>query len=87
MLTVSPVARLHSAIATCIVGVFAAASTPLLAQTAAPVLIGTCLVPNTGDTSKWTTASSPIERAAGVHDLYFVFTGGETTKFDYWKFQ
>jgi hypothetical protein len=50
-------------------------------------LIGTCRVPNTGSAAKWTTASCRVEHAAGVHDLYFMFTGGEALRFDWWKFE
>jgi len=50
-------------------------------------LIGTCPLPNSGDTSKWTTASCRIEHVTGVHDLYFLFTGGDALRFDHWKFQ
>jgi hypothetical protein len=50
-------------------------------------LIGTCLVPNTGDAAKWKTVFCPVSRAIGVHDLYFLFTGGDALKFDCWQFQ
>jgi hypothetical protein len=50
-------------------------------------LIGTCRVPNTGSATKWTTASCRVEHAAGAHDLYFMFTGGEALRFDWWKFE
>lgn len=47
--------------------------------------VGVCIVPNTEGAAKWTTASCRVEHAAGVHDLYFVFTGGEGMRFDWWK--
>lgn len=50
-------------------------------------LIGTCREPNTGGADKWTIASCRVEHAAGVHDLYFVFTGGDALRFDWWKFE
>jgi len=50
-------------------------------------LIGTCLAPNTGGAAKWETASCRVKPAAGVHDLYFRFTSGEATRFDWWKFE
>ncbi|HEY8902227.1 MAG TPA: glycoside hydrolase family 43 protein, partial [Chthoniobacterales bacterium] len=50
-------------------------------------LIGTCMVPDTGSATKWVTASCHVEHTSGVHDLYFIFTGGEGLRFDCWKFQ
>jgi hypothetical protein len=50
-------------------------------------LIGTCMVPNTGNVAKWTTAFCQVSRATGVHDLYFLFTGGDALKFDCWQFR
>jgi hypothetical protein len=50
-------------------------------------LIGTCKVPDTGSATKWVTASCPVEHPTGVHDLYFIFTGGDTLKFDCWQFR
>jgi hypothetical protein len=44
-------------------------------------------VPNTGDAAKWKTVFCPVSRAIGVHDLYFLFTGGDALKFDCWQFQ
>lgn len=49
--------------------------------------IGTCMVPDTGSATKWATASCRVGHASGVHDLYFVFTGGEGLRFDCWKFE
>jgi enterochelin esterase-like enzyme/regulation of enolase protein 1 (concanavalin A-like superfamily) len=40
------------------------------------VQVGSCAVPNTGQT--WVTQSCPIGGAAGVHNLYLKFTGGSS---------
>jgi hypothetical protein len=52
-------------------------------------LLGTCIVPNTGDNQKWKTVSVPANNASGVHDLYLVLTSGENHgfNFDWWKFE
>jgi len=50
-------------------------------------LVGVCQVPDTGGAAKWTTASSPVEHAAGIHDLYFIFIGGKSLRFDWWEFK
>jgi arabinoxylan arabinofuranohydrolase len=50
-------------------------------------LVGICMVPDTGDIANWKTISCPVKHAAGVHDLYFIFTGGEALRFDWWKFE
>jgi arabinoxylan arabinofuranohydrolase len=53
-------------------------------------LVGTRNVPDTGTAQKWETTSCLVKDAAGVHDLYFVFTGGtggEAIRFDWWKFE
>ncbi len=49
--------------------------------------IGVCMVPNTGGATQWTTASCRVEHATGVHDLYFIFTGEEALRFDWWIFK
>jgi arabinoxylan arabinofuranohydrolase len=51
-------------------------------------LIGTCRVKKTGSGQKWKTVKCKTTSASGVHDLYFVFTGGqgELFNFDWWKF-
>jgi hypothetical protein len=50
--------------------------------------IGTCTVENTGAWQNWETMSCPVKDAAGVHDLYLVFNGGEGFLFnlDWWRF-
>lgn len=52
-------------------------------------LIGTLNVPYTGEWYNWEQISTNITTTKGVHDLYFVFTGGEPYElfnFDYWIF-
>jgi arabinoxylan arabinofuranohydrolase len=52
-------------------------------------LIGTCQVKKTGNGLTWKTVKGKTTPVSGVHDLYFVFTGGEGElfSFDWWKFQ
>jgi len=51
-------------------------------------LLGTGIVESTGDWHKWITTSCKVNKTKGVHDLYFVFKGGEDDlfNFDWWKF-
>lgn len=51
-------------------------------------LVGTCAVPGTGAWQTYTTKSCDISGATGVHDLYFKFTGGSGSlfNFNWWKF-
>jgi hypothetical protein len=51
-------------------------------------LLGTCIVESTGDWQKWITKSCKVSNAKGIHDMYFVFKGGEGDlfNFDWWKF-
>ena len=51
-------------------------------------LMGTCKVGNTGGLLNWSTVSCKVKKVKGVHDLYFVFKGGngELFNFDWWKF-
>jgi len=51
-------------------------------------LLGTCIVETTGGWQKWVTKKCTISKTKGIHDLYFVFTGGEGKmfNFDWWKF-
>nr|WP_169732007.1 family 43 glycosylhydrolase [Glycomyces arizonensis] len=51
-------------------------------------LVGTCDVPNTGGWQTWQTVSCPVSGAAGEHDLYLKFTGGDGYLFnaDWWRF-
>ncbi len=52
-------------------------------------LVGTCSAPGTGGWQTWVEVSCPIEGATGVHDVYFVFTGGSGSllSFDWWRFE
>jgi Beta-xylosidase len=52
-------------------------------------LIGTCKVNSTGGDEEWKEVSCEVSDVTGVHDLYFVFTGGEKPllNLDYWKFE
>ncbi len=49
--------------------------------------IGTCSIADTGGWQTWATQSCALTEAAGIHDLYFVFTGGEGYLFNlqWWK--
>jgi len=50
--------------------------------------VGTCAVPGTGGAQTWVTTTCPIGGASGKHDLFFVFTGGSGSlfNFNWWKF-
>lgn len=52
-------------------------------------LAGAATIPNTGAADTWETVSCKIENAAGIHDLYFIFTGDENPEFgfDWWVFE
>ncbi len=52
-------------------------------------LLGVCSVKNTGDRLNWSVQSCRVKRVTGVHDVYFVFKGGEGDlfNFDWWKFR
>lgn len=54
----------------------------------AGTLLGTCAVPPTGGAQTWATVSCKVTGAAGIHDLYLVFTGGsgDLFSFNWWKF-
>jgi arabinoxylan arabinofuranohydrolase len=51
-------------------------------------VIGTCNVISTGSMQNWTTHSCELKNVRGVHDVYFVFKGGEGKlfNFDWWRF-
>ncbi|MCL6592323.1 MAG: glycoside hydrolase family 43 protein, partial [Firmicutes bacterium] len=51
-------------------------------------LVGTCAVSGTGGWQTWVTRSCTISGASGIHDLYFRFTGGSGSlfNFNWWKF-
>lgn len=50
--------------------------------------IGTCTISNTGGWQTWVTRSCPVSGAAGIHDLYLKFTGGNGYLFNinWWQF-
>lgn len=52
-------------------------------------LLGTCGIKNTGGMQTWVTQTCKISKVNGVHDVYFVFKGGEGNlfNFDCWKFK
>jgi arabinoxylan arabinofuranohydrolase len=51
-------------------------------------LVGTCTVAGTGSWSTWATVSCPISGATGTQDLFFRFTGGSDSlfNFNWWQF-
>jgi arabinoxylan arabinofuranohydrolase len=51
-------------------------------------LVGSCAVSGTGGAQTWATKSCPIDGASGVHDVFFVFTGGSGSlfNFNWWEF-
>jgi hypothetical protein len=51
-------------------------------------LLGTLEVNNTSGMDKWAVQSCKVKPVSGIHDLYFVFKGGEGDlfNFDWWKF-
>lgn len=52
-------------------------------------LLGTCIISNTGGVQKWSTASCKTGKTQGIHDLYFIFKGGDGNlfNFDWWTFK
>jgi hypothetical protein len=52
-------------------------------------LLGTCKVENTGGWHEWAVQTCEVKKIKGVHDLYFVFKGGDGQlfNFDWWKFK
>jgi len=52
-------------------------------------LIGTLDVAATGGEQSWKTLTSKVQKMKGIHDLYFVFKGGDGNlfNFDWWEFQ
>lgn len=51
-------------------------------------LAATCAVAGTGGSQTWVTKSCAVSGASGLHDVYFVFTGGSGTlfNFNWWQF-
>jgi hypothetical protein len=52
------------------------------------ILLGTCDIKSTGGATNWVVQTCKVNKVKGVHDLYFVFKGGEGDlfNFDWWKF-
>ena len=52
-------------------------------------LLGTLEVSVTGGDQIWKTGSCKVGKMKGVHDLYFIFKGGEGNlfNFDWWRFK
>jgi arabinoxylan arabinofuranohydrolase len=52
------------------------------------ILLGICDVKSTGGVIDWSVQSCKVNKGEGVHDIYFVFKGGEGDlfNFDWWKF-
>jgi arabinoxylan arabinofuranohydrolase len=50
-------------------------------------LLGTCNVKSTGGTTNWAIQSCKVNKAKGVHDIYFLFKGegGDLFNFDWWQ--
>ncbi|MEO7976168.1 glycoside hydrolase family 43 protein [Flavobacterium sp.] len=51
-------------------------------------IITTCQIENTGGATSWKTFTSKVKKVKGVHDLFFVFKGGQGELFNFnaWKF-
>ena len=56
-------------------------------DSATGTLAAACTAPNTGGAGNWATTTSHAEHAAGVHDLYLTFVGGDGLRLDWWKFE
>ncbi len=52
-------------------------------------LLGTLTVRNTGGMQNWTVQKCKVNKAEGIHDVYFVFKGSEGNlfNFDWWMFE
>ncbi|MCR5718086.1 MAG: carbohydrate-binding protein, partial [Oscillospiraceae bacterium] len=52
-------------------------------------VVGTAKVPVTGDWQEWTEVEGNVAGAKGIHDVYYVFNGGDSYLFnvDWWKFE
>lgn len=50
-------------------------------------ILGTLVVPNTGDLQVWATASIALGHASGVHDVFLVFSGTSAAqpRLDWWQ--
>lgn len=52
-------------------------------------LLGTCEVKNTAGWQNWTVQTGKVKETKGIHDVYFVFKGGDGNlfNFDWWQFK
>jgi len=52
-------------------------------------LVGICPVKNSGGWQTWAKQSCTVKKVKGVHDIYFVFKGGDGQlfNFNWWKFK
>jgi arabinoxylan arabinofuranohydrolase len=52
-------------------------------------LLGVCEVKSTGGLQNWAVQSCKVKKTKGVHDLCFVFKGGDGQlfNFDWWQFK
>lgn len=52
------------------------------------LLLGTCEIKDTGEVNAWKTFTAKVSKQKGIHDLYFIFKGGEGDLFNlnHWKF-
>lgn len=46
-------------------------------------LLGTCEVNGNGSSQTWSTVVAAVKKVKGVHDVYFVFKGGDGNLFDF----
>jgi hypothetical protein len=55
----------------------------------AGTLIGACTVNNTGSLQNWDIQSCKVKKEKGIHDVYFVFKGGQGSlfNFNWWRFE
>jgi arabinoxylan arabinofuranohydrolase len=51
-------------------------------------MLGTCDVSNTSGWQNWSIISCTVNNVKGIHDIYFMFIGGEGDlfNFDWWRF-
>ncbi|MEO6734692.1 MAG: glycoside hydrolase family 43 protein [Ferruginibacter sp.] len=52
-------------------------------------LLGTCNVKNKDNLQGWTIATASVKKVKGIHDMFFVFNGGEGNlfNFNWWRFK
>lgn len=51
-------------------------------------VIGTVKIDNTGGLQNWKIFKTKVKKVSGIHDLFFIFKGGEGElfNFDAWEF-